>query len=768
MKRIGIILLLFISVKSIGQTTGHLRFDTVRIYKQGGTAELYLINSTKDSLGVLTNVGGGLTRFLKSRMLNDSVLVVGRDTLTIVGNLDRVQAANGLTKSGNTILLGGVLDQATNLYFNGFDVNFINGLSGTNTHHSFTGTGSAYLALDPLGNQTKVGIGTSSPTVKFDVNGIGLIRDPSVGFEFSGWPTSYNTGFNHNVLGVYGDEPSLDILIDSGSQFQIGGLTFRTLKAAAPKLPTARFGFGAGGKIEYNAFLNGLTWTSTMEFYLGDIDNNTIHVFAVSGPGTHFFGDRKVFTAESKEALMFGTAIKGVNSGNISALADTTYFAGDAGNKPMWWFNMPTVAPDTSTYRMILQHKTNGSVYAASYWPATGGGGGGGDASTSIGSSTDGQAAVFDGTTGKLLKAFTGSGLLSAASGVVSGVTTSAGVAADISDETGSGALVFGTAPTFITNITSPLVIGGTTTSAILNLKSTTGAGATDEVNILTGNNGAVTAAKWMSNGQQQATNGTAGAPGYTFAGQQNMGMYRSASNVLGLSAAGNAFTLTGQTFQFGTWANGITNNILGTNAGAGTTNRAANGMRIAAGQGTGNGAASYIALEVGTTGSSGTSLNALQEIAQFTTNGLRLNVINNGSATDSVLTVSANAVRKVASAQTTYTPTLTGTANVDAAAVTGTDLYYERVGNFVTVRGVITVDPTTAGITTTLRITLPIASALTATQQLSGQGIGSSIGATFGTILADATNDAAEFNFINGSATSSTTYSIWFSYEIL
>jgi hypothetical protein len=117
---------------------------------------------------------------------------------------------------------------------------------------------------------------------------------------------------------------------------------------------------------------------------------------------------------------------------------------------------------------------------------------------------------------------------------------------------------------------------------------------------------------------------------------------------------------------------------------------------------------------------------------------------------------------------QSTYAATLTGTANVDAATVTGTNLYYTRIGNQITVRGVITVDPTTAGLTTTLRISLPVASALTASQQLSGGGNGSSIGATYGTILADATNDAAEFNFINGTATGSTTYTIWFTYEVL
>jgi hypothetical protein len=77
--------LLFAALKVAGQTTGYLRFDTVRIMKQGGTCELYLINKTKDSLGLLTNVGGGLTQFRRSKMLNDSVLVIGLDTITIRG-----------------------------------------------------------------------------------------------------------------------------------------------------------------------------------------------------------------------------------------------------------------------------------------------------------------------------------------------------------------------------------------------------------------------------------------------------------------------------------------------------------------------------------------------------------------------------------------------------------------------------------------------------------------------------------------------------------
>jgi hypothetical protein len=112
MKRLIIFLLLFAAIKVAGQTTGYLRFDTVKIMKQNGTCELYIINKTKDSLGLLTNVGGGLTRFIKPRV-NGDTLFVGVDTLIIIG-AGSLTADNGLTKNTATnVQLGGNLNQNT-------------------------------------------------------------------------------------------------------------------------------------------------------------------------------------------------------------------------------------------------------------------------------------------------------------------------------------------------------------------------------------------------------------------------------------------------------------------------------------------------------------------------------------------------------------------------------------------------------------------------------------------------------------------------------
>lgn len=86
MKRLIIFLLLFAAIKVAGQTTGYLRFDTVMIHKVGGTAELVLMNKTKDTVGILTNYGNGRTRFIKSRAINDSTIVVGLDTMIVRGS----------------------------------------------------------------------------------------------------------------------------------------------------------------------------------------------------------------------------------------------------------------------------------------------------------------------------------------------------------------------------------------------------------------------------------------------------------------------------------------------------------------------------------------------------------------------------------------------------------------------------------------------------------------------------------------------------------
>lgn len=46
-----------------GQSTGYLRYDSVRMEKVGGNSELILLNGSRDSVGPLYNMGNGRTRF---------------------------------------------------------------------------------------------------------------------------------------------------------------------------------------------------------------------------------------------------------------------------------------------------------------------------------------------------------------------------------------------------------------------------------------------------------------------------------------------------------------------------------------------------------------------------------------------------------------------------------------------------------------------------------------------------------------------------------
>ena len=80
--------------------------------------------------------------------------------------------------------------------------------------------------------------------------------------------------------------------------------------------------------------------------------------------------------------------------------------------------------------------------------------------------------------------------------------TTSAELATKISDETGTGALVFGTSPTFTTSIFTPLVLGGTSTTQDLTLQTTSGIGASGaDMHFLVGNNGATEAMRILNSG---------------------------------------------------------------------------------------------------------------------------------------------------------------------------------------------------------------------------------------------------------------------------
>lgn len=113
-----------------------------------------------------------------------------------------------------------------------------------------------------------------------------------------------------------------------------------------------------------------------------------------------------------------------------------------------------------------------------------------------------------------------------------------------------------------------------------------------------------------------------------------------------------------------------------------------------------------------------------------------------------------------------TYTPTLTNVTNV--AASTAYVSQWLRVGNVVTVSGKVDIDATLAANSATeLGISLPIASALTAEEQVGGDAVSDSVASLSARIRADATNDRASVVFKAISLTNDS-YSFQFTYLIL
>lgn len=108
-----------------------------------------------------------------------------------------------------------------------------------------------------------------------------------------------------------------------------------------------------------------------------------------------------------------------------------------------------------------------------------------------------------------------------------------------------------------------------------------------------------------------------------------------------------------------------------------------------------------------------------------------------------------------------TYTPTLTNVTNV--AASTAYECQYMRVGSTVSVSGKVDVDPTAATTVTQLGISLPIASNFGVAEDCAGVASSSDIISESAAILADATNNRAEMNWIT---TSLANHTMYFSFE--
>lgn len=112
-----------------------------------------------------------------------------------------------------------------------------------------------------------------------------------------------------------------------------------------------------------------------------------------------------------------------------------------------------------------------------------------------------------------------------------------------------------------------------------------------------------------------------------------------------------------------------------------------------------------------------------------------------------------------------TYTPTLTNVANLSAS--TAYSCQWLRVGDSVTVSGRVDIDPTLAATSTQLGISLPVASALANANEVGGTAFATSVAGQGAAVLADATNDRAQMQYVSGDVTNQAMY-FQFTYRVI
>lgn len=171
----------------------------------------------------------------------------------------------------------------------------------------------------------------------------------------------------------------------------------------------------------------------------------------------------------------------------------------------------------------------------------------------------------------------------------------------------------------------------------------------------------------------------------------------------------------------------------------SGATDKNAGNLILESGTATGTGSGDIV-LSPTAAGSTGTSDRTAAE---------KLRLAGDGRLWGKALHNNAGAVTGTTNqyiASGTYTPTLTGVANV--AASTAYASQWMRVGNVVTVSGKVDVDPT-AAVATQLGISLPIASNFANNQECAGTAASPAVAGQVAAILGDTTNDRCQMEWI-------------------
>lgn len=173
---------------------------------------------------------------------------------------------------------------------------------------------------------------------------------------FPGWP--YTSAFTFPKLGVYGVNPYIDIMVNPNSSFGIGGIAWKSLNPNYPFIDPTRLGAHTYAAMEANAFTTGGSWTSTIEFYLGNLAGNAVMTpLTIGNLGDHFYGFRNQITVDAHYRLFVGNKIRG-NSPNFAFSSVDATFAADADSKPFVFLNYPNKATVDPTDQIMILDNT--------------------------------------------------------------------------------------------------------------------------------------------------------------------------------------------------------------------------------------------------------------------------------------------------------------------------------------------------------------------------------------------------------------------------
>jgi hypothetical protein len=365
-------------------------------------------------------------------------------------------------------------------------------------------------ALTIVGNMTSAGITSSGAVVSIN--------------NSSNFATNINTGSSNALVSIGGgsgtfalDTTNIDIssagVISGATGISTSGTltltTAPTTSAGTYDLITRNTSTGAIEKIASNTvpiFSSAITGTPSASTYLrGDgswqalvgLSDGDKGDITVSASGATWTIDANAVT-NAKFRQSGGLSVVGRSASTTGDVADITGTANqvlrvDSGGTALG-FGAINIASSSAVTGILSG--TNGGTGVNN----------GANTITIAGNITTAGAFTTSGAFGLTLTQTGTTNVTLPTSGTLYGTATnsitSAQLITSVTNETGTGVLVFGTAPTFTTSIVTPLVIGGTATTSPLRLRSTSGVGtAGADIIFQTGNNGATEAMRILNSG---------------------------------------------------------------------------------------------------------------------------------------------------------------------------------------------------------------------------------------------------------------------------